>query len=331
LSFIAITNGAAFMLVIFTPIMLFTGFFAAPWGRDQPPEVWALAKIRFFIKPRRRIWDQSGMKDLVNITVPKQIDKIYTNGLSQSEVRSRLKALASTLDTRGWIIKNVNTNLYDPMRTPILPGSDRLIDPASMPQEVSPIDIQASDDILDEVNNPLAQKMDRLVSASSSTHRQQIISQLNQPKTTSSSTSSHQLPPPADYWFLNRPLNISSSKYTADTHLVIPGSDEEETTQVAEPTPSETDLAKRLKANRQNLQEINYQHMKVIQPLGSHMGTNNPTLPANTGQARVTPLPEPAKMSLARNNDLNITTIGRIANKQDQQPDEVVISLHDHA
>src|SRR5580704_13538668 len=117
LSFVSLTKGAAFLLVIFVPVMLFTGFFAAPLGGDQPTEVWALAKIRFFIKPRRRIWDQSGVKDLVNITVPKKIEKAFSNGLSQSEVHSRLRALASTIDSRGWVIKNVNANLYDPARS----------------------------------------------------------------------------------------------------------------------------------------------------------------------------------------------------------------------
>src|ERR1017187_7812603 len=67
LSFIALTKGAAFLLVIFAPVMIFTGFFAFPWGRDQSTEVWALAKIRFFIKPRRRIWDQTGAKNLVEV------------------------------------------------------------------------------------------------------------------------------------------------------------------------------------------------------------------------------------------------------------------------
>ena len=43
------------------PVMLFSGFGLA-MGRDQPTEVWLLAKLRFMLKPRRRIWDQSGMQ-----------------------------------------------------------------------------------------------------------------------------------------------------------------------------------------------------------------------------------------------------------------------------
>src|SRR6185295_1780581 len=72
LSYFAATHSATFLIIIFFPFALVTGFFAFPWGRDQPTEVWALAKVRFLLKPRRRIWDQSGAKELVTITAPKK-------------------------------------------------------------------------------------------------------------------------------------------------------------------------------------------------------------------------------------------------------------------
>src|SRR5665647_1468056 len=98
-SFIVVTKGVPFLLVIFLPPAIFGGFFAFPWSREQPTEVWALAKIRFYLKPRRRIWDQSGIKELVTITVPKRIQRDYTNGLSQPEIQNRLNALANTIDS----------------------------------------------------------------------------------------------------------------------------------------------------------------------------------------------------------------------------------------
>jgi hypothetical protein len=71
--------------------------------------------------------------------------------------------------------------------------------------------------------------------------------------------------------------------------------------------------------------------MKVIQPINAQTAQlNNPASQPNN-LAQVTPQPDPAKMLLATRNDLNIATIGRIVNKQDVQPNEVVISLHDHA
>src|SRR6185437_12722766 len=98
LGFLFATKGAAFMLALFVPVVFVCGFFAFPWGRDQPTEIWALAKIRFMLKPRRRIWDQGGVRDLVTITAPKVVEIVRTNGLNQDEVHSRLQALADTID-----------------------------------------------------------------------------------------------------------------------------------------------------------------------------------------------------------------------------------------
>ena len=46
-SFLALTKHVTFLLAIFLPPGLLTGFLAFPWKRDQPTEVWAVAKIRF--------------------------------------------------------------------------------------------------------------------------------------------------------------------------------------------------------------------------------------------------------------------------------------------
>src|SRR5665213_3625195 len=99
-----------FILAFLLPMLLF-GVLASPLGRDQPTEVWLLSKIKFFFKPRKRIWNQSGIEELVTITAPKKIEQRLTKDISQTEVQSRLKTLASTLDTRGWAIKNVDLNL----------------------------------------------------------------------------------------------------------------------------------------------------------------------------------------------------------------------------
>jgi hypothetical protein len=334
LSFICLTKGAAFLLVIFMPVALFTGFFAAPWGRDQPTEVWALAKIRFFIKPRRRIWDQSGVRDLVNITAPKLVENAYTNGLTQTEVQSRLKALADTIDSRGWVIKNVNANLYDPTRLPSVADSDRLITPGSMPKEVSRFDVLASDDMLDELNNPVAQNLDRLVQTSSKTHRDQLIDQLRQQASPTKPTTDPILSTTADYWFLNQPLNLPQTAVSAPQQaaVVAPGSDAQTTMSMSPGQASdEKALAEKLRVKRQNLQTVNYQHMKVIQPINTQTAQRNEPTSQPAKLVPVTPQPDPAKMLLATRNDLNVATIGRIVNKQDEQPDEVVISLHDHA
>jgi hypothetical protein len=71
--------------------------------------------------------------------------------------------------------------------------------------------------------------------------------------------------------------------------------------------------------------------MKVIQPINAQPPKTNVAIDQSAKRTSVTLPSDPAKMLLVNSNDLSIATIGRIANKQDGQPDEVVISLHDHA
>ena len=120
------------ILLVMLPFFLLFGFLAAPIGRDQSTETWLLARLRFLFKPRTRIWNQDGIKELVTITVPKKIERVYTKDFTQDEVRSRLKALANTVDSRGWAVKNVNANLFNqPDYVQVSAGeSDRLVDPS---------------------------------------------------------------------------------------------------------------------------------------------------------------------------------------------------------
>lgn len=341
LSFICLTKGVAFLLVIFVPPMLFTGFFAFPWGRDQPTEVWALAKIRFYFMSRKRVWDQSGAKDLVTITVPKKIEKIYTNGLSHEEVQSRLNALASTLDSRGWALKNTNTNLYDPTQTTEMAPSDRLIDPRTdIPMEVSSVDITASDDMLDAANNPRAQELDRMMSAASDTRRQQLVSKMQQPATSTPPGTSTQLPAPVASWFLNKPVDmppLANPVAPAAVAALTPSTNPLFVSNLpaGEPTAAEQAIAEKLREQHEKAQQVsNYQHMKVIKPLDDNPPPPTPPPPMSPAQsapqAPLTPPVNPATMNLATNNDLSIATIARIANKEDGSSGEVVISLHNH-
>jgi hypothetical protein len=228
ISFLCLTKGVGFLAIFFLPPALFSGFLAFPFGKDQPTEVWALAKLRFLVKPHRRVWNQSGVKEMVTITVPKRVEVVRTNGLNQTEVQSRLTALANTIDSRGWSIKNVDVNMYSqPDQMSMEADSDRLIGPSAMPQEVPNYDIQASDDILDEQSNPVAHQMDQMITAATNAHRQQIIQQLNQPAIGAAGTPAiaQSAGPPADYWFLNTPSvtpQTASQAVFGQAQLVAP-------------------------------------------------------------------------------------------------------------
>ncbi|MBI2588999.1 PrgI family protein [Candidatus Saccharibacteria bacterium] len=157
------------ILLLVLPMALF-GVLASPLGRQQPTEVWLLAHLRFLVKPRQRLWDQTGISKLVSITAPKKIAKLHTKGLSETEVRSRLQTLTATLDSRGWAIKNLNLQpnpAFEAM-------SDRLVAPNTLNQAAIDVDINPADDIMDEKNNPTAQYFSGLMQQQDDQRRKKI-------------------------------------------------------------------------------------------------------------------------------------------------------------
>jgi hypothetical protein len=367
LSYFFVTHIAAFMLVLFLPISLFSGFFAFPWGRDQPTEVWALAKIRFFLKPRRRIWDQSGVKELVTVTAPKHIAEHFSNNLSQEEVRSRLRALATTIDTRGWAVKNAGINAGQ-MGAPS--DSDRLVGPSLLPQPMddSPADIPAAEDMLDEQNNASARRLGDMISQSSKTHHDKLVENLknNTDSSPAPAAGQGQQANPNSYWFLNQPASpakIPDNAVTFDTQVVAPGASLAPTPAAAPvgTMPDETSIVAELEEHKKQADEVYHGHMRTIQPL-SQQGQTQPaqpptspptppqpqstSIPAQPAQpaatptqqsgaapgqqnanAPVTPGNRAAILQLANNNDLDVATIAREAERATPK-DEVVIKLH---
>ncbi|MCA9343737.1 PrgI family protein [Candidatus Saccharibacteria bacterium] len=161
-------SSAWFLGIVFVPPALFFGLLAAPLGGQQSSEIWLLAKIRFFIMPRKRIWDQSGIQQLVTITAPKKVEKQLTKGYSQDEVKSRLRTLSATLDTRGWAVKNA-TNMYAVGQNQ---SSDRLFEIDT--QDIPSISTEPTADMLDPTTSPRAQAMDQMINKSAQEHKQQI-------------------------------------------------------------------------------------------------------------------------------------------------------------
>ena len=332
LCFLVTTKGAPFLLAIFLPPALFFGFFALPLRRDQPTEIWALAKLRFLFKARQRIWNQSGVKELVTITVPKKVERVLSDGLSQNEVKGRLSALANTLDSRGWAVKNVDVNTFS--APPIMPmaqqTSDRLIDVAnSVPQPVPDAPVTAADDILDPDSNPMAQKFDAMIDQSSQAHRREIINEMNavpssqpapaSPQTTTQVQSQPQdlssMQPPADYWFVQDSQAMPQPAVPAPSAAAI---DPQE----------EAALAADLKSRHME-KPAAFGHMRTMQPLSGQAAQPVPTAMLANPPARVTPTPDPAILSLANNDDLNVATLARQANRDSGKPDgEVVVPLH---
>ncbi|HVW23018.1 MAG TPA: PrgI family protein [Candidatus Saccharimonadales bacterium] len=284
LCFIGFSKRVYPLLIIFFPPALLTGFFAFPFRQDQPTEIWALAKVRFMFKPRRRVWSQSGIKELVTITVPKKFEPQLTKNMDQEQVQSRLKALASTIDSRGWAIKNVDSNMYSQ-------PSDRLVTPDTIHREVPELDIRASDDIFDSQSSPLSAHFEQMIGATTENRRQQLTATLTGQPAPSN------LPAPSmdkdRSWFMNPVAPSVAPAPTANSH------------------------------------------MRTLQPLSDGQQTALPatTIPQPPSSASVASpaTPDPAILNLAGNNDLNVATLAREAQKAKQgdgADGEVVISLH---
>ncbi|HZP55161.1 MAG TPA: PrgI family protein [Candidatus Saccharimonadales bacterium] len=289
------------LLVIFGLPMLLFGVLASPLGREQPTEIWLLSRIRFFIKPKSRVWDQSGLNHLVTITAPKKVDKHLTKELSQNEVKSRLKTLAVTMDSRGWAVKNVNVNLNP------VPGyledaeegkSDRLVGASSIPQTTPAVDVQASDDILDEQHNPVAQKFHSLMQHKDNERKKEMVHKVNTAAKTKKEPVKHpkrKMGKPA----INTPDNeIELNKSLAEAEASFYAEHPNITTQASIAT--------------------------TTQP---KTGTGQQKTAAVTDNTRAD------KLELAQSgNDLSVASIEKLANRQprvDQVgPNEVVISLH---
>jgi hypothetical protein len=285
-----------FLIIPFLPPAILFGVLAAPFGHDQSSEIWLLAKIRFFLKPRLRTWDQSGLQELVKITVPKKMIEHLTNGLDQTQVQSRLEALAQTIDTRGWAVKGVDVNLYTNPGYATPASSDRLVDPVNVVAAPVPnVDIQSADDILDTQHSAVAQHMNELVQASDQARRQALMDRMDQARTTT---------PPAT------PAAMPTVAQAAVTPTTPP---------VAAPADIMPATMSLPTAPHQNA----YGQTAVLQPLQPLPNS----VPQKAAVAPVTAAPKPAILQLASNDDLSVATIARQANQKQGSDGEVVISL----
>lgn len=309
LNVFAASRGAPILMLIFIPPSLLGFFLAIPWSKEQPTETWVLAKIRFRIKPKARVWDQAGLEELVTISAPKKVDKHLTNGLNQDEVQSRLKALAETIDTRGWALKHAT---YSDAQYPVYAqNSERLIDVADVPQEVPEIDIKPNEDMLDE-DTVVSENFDTMIQTSSQERREESLEKMQRVRD-------------------GEPLETiqQPEAFFSPPEPPVPADAED------------VGLSQQLR-NKHTAGDLAYGNMKKLRSYpgpASRTSTvatdgQNVTDPAATpvtdddqqAQAQMTNTSDPAILNLAQNNDWTVDTIARTA-KRNKAEDEVVISL----
>lgn len=284
-------------LVVTLPLAFFGFFMAVPWSSEQPTDIWVLAKIRFRIKPKKRIWDQSGLQELVTITAPKKEEKPKFRDISQTEVKGKLKALADTIDSRGWIIKN----------TPVGPeperGSDRLVNTDSFSLPVPAVDTDAIPDMLEEDKG-----LKNMLEQSGKNQKDHLYEKMDR-------------------------IRRGEPEIPHEQPLVAPSggdiSGEQEISAQLKEKRRAGDLA------RNNMHSISSSLKPALtaKPKATQIQTGDdgsPSQPTGAKKAQA-PMTEPLSpdiLNLARNNDLNVSTIARQANRGGNATGEIVISLH---
>ncbi len=295
LNFFAFAKGFPFAAIVFAPPMLLGFFLAIPWSKDQPTEVWVLAKLRFRLKPKRRVWDQDGIQELVTITAPKKVEKYLTNTLSQTEVKSRLKALAETIDSRGWAIKHASLD-----STPVgTEEGDRLLGTHAFADEVPAVDTSSIEDMFED--SPVSSTFDHMIKEKTEEVRRANLDKLDRIRQGKSLETIHQNPP-----VITPPVENVSPAATSIAQNI-----------------DEKELSQQLAASRAATNDA-YENMHKIGSKKSQKIDNNEP----KAQASIATPSTPAIMSLAHNDDLDVATIARQAKKEIGQVDEVVVSLH---
>lgn len=305
LNIFAVSRGAHIALLVLIPPMLLSAFLAIPWSRDQPTDVWALAKLRFYFKPRRHVWDQSGMQELVTVTAPKKVEQQLTNNLSEGEVTSRLEALASTIDSRGWAVKNAT---LDEGLNNI--ASDRLVGPVIHPEKESGIDLTGVTDVMDSSESPVAANFDTMIKESSEQHKTQTLEKMDRVR-----QGEH----PHD-------LDTHAVRFTPPPHIAA-------TPIGATPinTDDEEEISRQLRLRSGTKEQAN-RHLRTIPSGPTPQATSLPAVTNSDNhtqkpQAPIPATPRPDIIDLSRNDDLSVATIARQASNSNDDDNEVVISL----
>ncbi len=90
------------LILIPMPLTILFLAIALPLRKDQPMELWLAAVVRFFIKPRLKMWWPEGEINLVTIIAPHEVETKVTKDLTPEEARQRFIELAEVIDTQGW-------------------------------------------------------------------------------------------------------------------------------------------------------------------------------------------------------------------------------------
>jgi hypothetical protein len=282
------------LVVIPLPIMAFFLILALPLKKDQPMETYLTAIVRFWLKPRLRLWDPEGVVTNVEITNPAQDEERLTKEFSGEEASARLRYLSQIVDSGGW----ASRGMMSP--TDNLHLSDTLVAEA-----------RSAEDMLDD-STGVAQNFDTMISRSDAAYKDTLIANMR-----ASATAAPTPQVAGDGVGYTAPATAQVTNVTPQPQTAAQADD----APVLNPDGSTPQI--RFNPYPSSMRQ------KIVDPRGAV-----PKPPARTeppaAQAQA-PSPQPVSpdiMRLATNNDLSISTLAREAQRlREKDSEEVVVSL----
>ncbi len=286
------------LILIPMPFIIFFGALALPLRKDQPMEIYLVAVLRFFFKPRIRYWRPEGQVNLVTIVAPRVEEVRLTKDYGAEEAQQRLAYLADVIDTQGWAARGVSSTAM-----------------ASLNDTVT-AEASTIDDVMD---GGVGRQFESLIEQQDAIRKQQLSQQFQAAMSAPQPTEPTQTAslPPAQYTAVPEPsVATQPTPQPLDTAYSMPAP--VVAADFVAPAPTFNPYPDAIR-----------QH--VIHPGGSQPAAEpNPVPTPPTSQPAENAsdkAPSPDIMRLASNNDLSISAIAREAHRL-QDNEEVVISLH---
>ncbi len=159
-----LSNIFAPLAILPIPLIIFFGALSLPLKKDQPMETYLAAIVSFYLKPRKKTWQQNSEEKTVEITTPEESETKLTKDITWDEADRRFSYLADIVDSHGWSIRNSAS-----------PSNQ-----TSMVQDIFD-EAQNTQDMLDS-GSVMANQFDSMISDSDQRMRDNLIKKMQNPQ-----------------------------------------------------------------------------------------------------------------------------------------------------
>ena len=284
------------LIIIPLPFIVLFLVLALPLRKDQPMETYLTAVIRFYLKPRRRLWHPEGSIGLVTIVAPKMTETHLTKSVGGTAAAQQLDYLAQVVDTQGWATRGV-------------------ISPTVSMNDTVYAEAQQAEDVLDE-NTNVARTFDSMIDQTSGKYKRSIAERFRRQAAKPADTPQEPKPQVGNHVpLMDSPLSDTAAVHQEgdSTHFDYNPYPSSMHQHVVRPLD---DDALSMTKSPQKPQNHSIQH--------DHEEDSGKNESETSSKIEVSP----DIMRLANNNDLSISALANEAHRlEDKSDEEVVINL----